>query len=208
MALLTSEITRLKYELGFNVLAIGAEPYIGITRLFENIIQPYTLSGAATTSSTSVAEAERPSVPEPRTIVLASATGFSVGDRIVIDVDGRQESATAQALSGSSLSLLLAKEHTGTYPVTVEGGESILRELLRQIAIATEKLVKAIGYAGVKKVDEIELFSPKEMMATLGAFGAIYQEREVLRQELAEAIGIDYMRRSRSSGGGASLSVY
>ena len=60
MALLTSEITRIKYELGFNVLSLGAEPYIGITQLFENVIQPYTLSGASTTSATAIVAADDP----------------------------------------------------------------------------------------------------------------------------------------------------
>ena len=122
-------------------------------------------------------------------------------------MDGRQESATAQSLSGSSLALLLALEHTGTYPVTVEGGESIIREMLKQIRTATDKLTKAIGYSGVKKVDEVEFFSPKEMSNTLGAFGAIWKERDMLRRELADLLGIVYLRETRG-GGGASLSVY
>ncbi len=207
MALLTSEITRIKYELGFNVLSLGAEPYIGITRLFENIIQPYTLAGATTTSSTTVEAAETPKIPEQRSITLASAIGFSSGDRVVVDVDGLQETATVQSLSGSSVVLLLAKAHAGTYPVTVEGGESIIRELLAQIRACTEKLTRAIGYAGVKKVDEIEFFSPKEMANTLGAFGGIYQEREVFRLELAELLGIEYLRAMRQARG-ATTSIY
>lgn len=207
MSLLTSEVTRIKYELGFNVLSLGAEPYIGITQLFENVIQPYTLSGASTTSATAIVAADDPRTPEPATLALASATGFAAGNRIIVDVDGRQESATAQSLSGSSLVLLLALEHTGTYPVTVEGGESIIRDLLRQIRIATDRLTKAIGYAGVKKVDEVEFFSPKEMNNTLGAFGAIWKERDMLRRELADLLGIVYLRETRG-GGGASLSVY
>jgi len=207
MALLTSEITRIKYELGFNVLSLGAEPYIGITQLFENVIQPYTLSGASTTSATAVAAADDPRTPEPVTLSLASATGFAAGNRIIVDVDGRQESATAQSLSGASLTLLLALEHTGTYPVTVEGGESIIRDLLKQIRIATERLTKAIGATGVKKVDEVEFFSPKEMMSTLGAFGTIWKEREAIRRELADLLGIVYLRETRGNAG-ASLSVY
>ena len=54
MALLDSEIARIKAELGVTVVGIGAEPYIGITRLFENIIQQYTTGGATTTRPTSV----------------------------------------------------------------------------------------------------------------------------------------------------------
>ncbi len=208
MALHTSEISRIKYELGFSVLSLGAEPYIGITQLFENVIAPYTLSGASTTSSTAVTAADDPRVPVPVSISLASATGFAAGDRIVVDVDGRQEIATAQALSGSSLTLMLALEHSGTYPVTVEGGESIIRELLGQIRVASAKLVKAIGTTGVKKVDEVEFFSPKEMGKILGSFGTIWEERDMLRRELAEVLGIDYLRAMRARGGGATMSVH
>jgi hypothetical protein len=208
MALHTSEITRIKYELGFSVLSLGAEPYIGITQLFENVIAPYTLSGASTTSSTTVTAAADPRVPEPVILVLASGTGFASGDRVVVDVDGRQETATAQAVSGASVSLLLALPHTGTYPVTVEGGESIIRELLRQIRAATDKLIKALGVAGVKKVDEVEFFSPSEMMKILGSFGALWQARDMLRRELAGVLGIDYLRDARGRGGGAVLSVH
>lgn len=41
MALTTAELTRIKAELGFNVLQSGAEPYIGVTLLFEQIIAVY-----------------------------------------------------------------------------------------------------------------------------------------------------------------------
>jgi len=208
MALHTSEISRIKYELGFSVLSLGAEPYIGITQLFENVIAPYTLSGASTTSSTTVVATDDPRSPEPVTLVLASGTGFASGDRVVVDVDGRQEIATAQAVSGSSLTVMLALAHTGTYPVTVEGGESIIRELLRQIRAATDKLIKAMGTAGVKKVDEVEFFSPSEMMKILGSFGALWQARDMLRRELAGVLGIDYLRDVRGRGGGAVMSVH
>lgn len=209
MSLSTSEVSRIKYELGFSVLSLGAEPYIGITQLFEQVIAPYTLSGASTTSSTVVTAATDPRTPEPVTLVLASGTGFAAGDRVVVDVDGRQEIATAQAFSGASLTLLLALAHTGTYPVTVEGGESIIRDLLRQIRAATDRLTKALGTAGVKKVDEVEFFSPSEMMKVLGSFGAIWEARDMLRRELADVLGIDYLRATRGSGGaGSTISVH
>ena len=52
MALLTSEITRIKAELGYPLLSNSAEPFVGIVAIFEQVIQPYTLAGAATTSAT------------------------------------------------------------------------------------------------------------------------------------------------------------
>ena len=54
MALTSAEVRRIRYELGYNVLAVGAEPYVGVTQLFEQVIQPYLTAGASTTSSTAV----------------------------------------------------------------------------------------------------------------------------------------------------------
>jgi hypothetical protein len=43
-----SEISRLKYETGFNLLTVGAEPYIGVTALFSQVIQPFLSEDGAT----------------------------------------------------------------------------------------------------------------------------------------------------------------
>ena len=40
MALTDVELAAVKRELGFNVLAVGAEPYIGVAALFESVIAP------------------------------------------------------------------------------------------------------------------------------------------------------------------------
>ena len=198
MSLLDSEIARLKAELGVSTLTVGAEPYIGISRLFELAIQPYTQAGAATTSATAVTAA---SAPTPVTITLASATGFSAGDRVVVDVDVRQEVATAQRLSGTSLTLLLSLAHTGTYPVTVEGGESIIREYLAQCVSLGAKMRAASANAGVKRVDEVEFFEPKGGSPMSAAFRALNAEREHWRRELCGVFGIIYPRDIRAGGG-------
>src|SRR5260221_10271484 len=98
MALLDSEIVRCRHELGYNVLSIQALPYIGITTIFDQVIQTYITSGAKTTSGSPVSAAL---VPTPQTIVLADGTGFHAGDRVINDVDGRQELVTAQSLAGA-----------------------------------------------------------------------------------------------------------
>ncbi len=54
MALLDSEIARIKAELGYNLLTTGAVPYIGVTQVFEQVIQQNVLAGAKTTSATVV----------------------------------------------------------------------------------------------------------------------------------------------------------
>lgn len=204
MSLLDSELARLKAELGISVLTVGAEPYIGITRLFELVIQPYTSAGAVTTSATAVVSAN-PAAPVALT--LASATGFASGARVVVDVDSRQELATIQSLAGSAMTVVLSLAHTGTYPVTVEGGESIIRDMLKRIATATDALTQGLASIGVKKVDEIEFFSARDMNLTLGAFGGIWRAREMLRRELAEVLGIPYMRDSKRGGAGTT-SIY
>lgn len=40
MALLDSELARIKWHLGFNLLDVGATPYIGVAAIFEQVIQP------------------------------------------------------------------------------------------------------------------------------------------------------------------------
>ena len=119
MALLDSEIARIKAELGYNLLTTGALPYIGITQVFEQVIQDNVLAGASTTSTTAVSAQ---STPTPVGITLASATGFAAGVRVVLDVDDRQETATVQSMSGSVITVQLTGVHSGTYPVTVDGG--------------------------------------------------------------------------------------
>jgi hypothetical protein len=206
MALTTSEIQRLKYELGFNVLAVGAEPYIGVAALFEQVIQPYTTAGAATTSSTTVVAASAPALT---TLTVASATGINAGDVLVVDVDSLQERATVRSISGTSVSLLLSKAHSGTYPVVVEGGETLIRDCLRKLASlglgsvgsTTSALDAVRDRAGIKRIDDVEFFdsssgSPRNEITAL---------REMWRDELASLLGIVRLNGPSS---GSSCSVY
>lgn len=200
MALLASEIARIKYELGFNLLTVGATPFIDVVAIFEQVIQPYLGAGAATTSSTAVTAAD---TPTPVTLTLASASGIATGCRLVIDVDDRQEIATLQNLSGSNATVLLSKTHTGTYPVTVEGGETIVRELLKNIAAVKSELASTFGYGALKKVDEIEFYQSGS--STL--FGKLGEQLAFWRGELAAALGLQGMW-SRRSGCGGAIAMY
>jgi len=130
MAFTDSEIARMRFELGYNVLGFDASPYIGITSVFDSVIQSSALSGAATTSAAAVSEA---TTPTPATIVVASATDLAAGVRIVVDVDSRAETVTIQHVSGTNVTAIFSKAHSGTYPVAVESGETIAREILAQI---------------------------------------------------------------------------
>ncbi len=197
MALLDSEIAQIKYHLGFNVLTIGSLPYIGHTSLFEQVIGVYTDSGAATTSATAVTAAD---TATPVTLTLASGTGFEAGARVVVDVDDRQEVVTAQNVSGTSLTLLLRLAHSGTYPVLVEGGETIIRTILRQLHNVSTQIGDAYVTAGLKRIDDIEFYGN----------GATVQAKELnslrmhWRDELASALGVPNFWRMKSGGGGAS----
>lgn len=201
MALLDSEIARCKYELGYNVLTVGADPYIGVARVFELVIQPNLLAGATTTSATVVTAVAAGALPSPVTLTLASVSGISVGDRVVVDVDSRQESATVQNIVGSTITVLLAKAHTGTYSITVERGESIVREILGRLRDIADKLgTSVIQQVGIKKVDEIEFFGGN----VYGVRREMQRMQEFWRNELASALGVCNLR----AGIGSAVAVY
>lgn len=211
MALTSSEVARLKYELGFNVLSVGAEPYIGVAALFEQVIQPYTTAGASTTSSTAVTAAD---TPTPVTLTLASPTGFAAGVAVIVDVDSRQERATVQSVSGSTITVLLAFTHSGTYPVTVEGGESIIRGILQKLqaidglsaGASAGILGAAAATAGIKKVDDIEFFGGGDGVGSgVSRFSELRRLREYWRDELASVLGIVRLDGTSSA---SSVSVY
>lgn len=212
MGLLTSEVQRIRYELGYNVLSVGADPYIGVTAIFEQVIQPYVNAGATTTSSTEVTAATSPALT---TLVLADGTGFSAGDAVIVDVDSLQERATVRSLSGSSIGVLLSKAHSGTYPVTVEGGEAIVRGILQRLqalaGLGVEGGVggamgEGIGVVGIKKIDDIEFFGGSGTW-TESQMGQLTRAREYWRDELANALGVERLNGGRS-GGGSDCSVY
>lgn len=189
-----SELRRLKAELGYNVLAAGAEPYIGVHALFEQVIQVYLTAGAATTSSTAVTAS---STPAQVSLTLALITGFSAGDSVVVDVDSRQEVATVQSVSGSTISLLLSRAHSGTYPVSVEGGETLIREDLRRLRELDDKIQATKTSAGLKSVGRgaVEWFGPSSTLTSLLSL------QTTLRDRLASKLEVVNLWRLRQSGG-------
>lgn len=200
MALLDSEISRIKWHLGFTVVGIGAEPRIDYVALFDQVIQPYVGSNATTTSSTTVAAA---STPTPVTLTLASATGFNPSDKAVIDVDSRQERVTVQSVSGSTISVILTKAHSGTYPVSVEGPDTIVRDILQRCDDAWAAYSTALSSAGLKQLGqgEIEWFEEKGSAGRLGALKATLAR---WRGELGSVLGIS----PRNRGNGGSYELY
>lgn len=206
MALLTAEIQRIKAELGYNVLTVDAEPYIGVSRLFEVAIQPYVQAGTSTTSSTSVTAA---STPTPVTLTLGSTTGVAAFAVLVVDVDSRQERATVQSVTGLTATLLLTLAHSGTYPVTVEGGETMIREWLSKLRAITDPggpLSKVPTRAGIQKVDEIT-FAINPRTGRTSSLADVLAVQEYCRDELASVLNVQRLNR-RAGGGGASLAAY
>lgn len=199
MALLDSELARCKFELGFNLIST-AQPYIGdVVSIFETIIQQYLGAGAVTTASTVVAANTGALIP----ITLTDATGFVAGQRVVVDVDEHQETVTSEKLTGAVLSLYLKKAHSGTYAVTVEGGESIVRECLQNIRDVKAKMATTFGEGPLKKVDEIEFYQAVKT----SLFGMLGDQLTFWRDELASALGLQNMWRRRQSAGSV-MSLY
>lgn len=206
MALTDSEIQRLRYEMGYPNLATAAEPYIGIVAVFEQIIQPYTLGGAATTSSTPVTAA---STPTPQSLVLVDATDFVAGAVVIVDVDTRQERATVQSVSGLSITLQLSLAHTGTYPVVLEGGESIIRDILAELRRVSDAIGNLRDRVGLKRADEVEFFGGGQTLASQGIDPMTHtlNLRNYWRDELARCLGIPRLNDPRSNGG-SEIGVY
>jgi hypothetical protein len=213
MALTDAELQRIRYELGYPNLDTAAEPYIGIAAFFSQVLQPYLLSGASTTSSTTVVEA---GTPTATSIILADATDFAAGDVVVIGVDAQQERATLQSLSGSTATVQLSLGHIGTYPVVVEGAESIIRDILKELRLissgmngSASALSAFRSRVGLKKVDDVEFFGGGSTLASQGIdpLTQLNELREFWRDELARAIGIDRLNSTRASGG-SNVSVY
>ena len=188
MALRDDEVQRIKAELGFNVMDVGAEPYISFVAIFPQVIQPYINAGAATTSSSSVTVTDP--LPNLKTLTLASATGFEAGARIWVDIDDWQEFVTVRSISGATITCLLSKPHSGTYPVTVDGGEGVVRECLKRIAEIKAEMSTVLGEGPVKKVDEVEFYN-----AGGSLFGGLGLQLQFWRDQLASALGLENMWR-------------
>lgn len=206
MALTDAEIQRIRYELGYPNLNTAAEPYIGIAAVFTQVIQPYTLGGVSTTSATPVTAA---STPTPQSLVLSDATGFSAGAIVIVDVDGRQERATIQSLSGASITVQLSLAHSGTYPVVLEGGESIIRDILAELRRVSDAIGNLRDRVGLKRADEIEFFGGGQTLASQGIDPMTHtlNLREYWRDELARCLGIPRLNAKNSSGG-SEIGVY
>lgn len=198
MPLTSGELDRIRAETGYNVLGVGAEPYIGVQALFSQVIQPYLREGADTTSSTSVTAAASGAFV---TLTVASATGISLHERIAVDVDDYLEMATVRSVSGTSVGVILKKAHAGTYPVTVDGGLQQVRECLSALYLIHQRIHGLEGTGGLKQVDEIQWYDAKGKTQ----LEILSSQLDHWRDELAARLGICRIKPGRSNGGSCSL---
>jgi len=202
LALLASEVTRIKIELGYNGLTLSALPYAfdGITAIFDQVLLPYLQAGLLTTSSTDVVAATSPT---PVALTLASVTGLAVGDRMIVDVDAAQETAHISGIAGNAVTLALQNAHTHPYQVNQEGAEAVVRERLNQCIAISARIARAGSRAGVKKADEVEFF------ASNGSQRGVIDDLRTLqahwRTELATACGCGPNINAGYGGGGSVL---
>jgi hypothetical protein len=214
VALTNAEVQTIRRELGYPNYDNAAAAYVGTEALFEQVIQPYLLGSAQTTSSTPVTAALEPT---PQTLTLASATGFAAGDVVIVDVDARQERATISHLSGTAATVQLSLAHSGTYPVVLEGVESAIRDILKELRLIAggmngnkSELTKMLSHLGIKKIEgEIEWFGGGGSLASQGIdpLTLLTKMRESWRDELASVLNIPRLN-GRNGSGGTSISVY
>jgi hypothetical protein len=191
----SDEMARIKLELGDTVLAVGAQPWIGIRSVWD-VIQTYVESSsiAPTSSSTTVSAAG------PTTITVASATGLTAGMRVQLDCDGQRETCTIRNVAGSVLSLVARKTHSGTYPVEVESALTLVRGVLSDL-ISLEQVTSLASFdsLGLRRVDEVE-------WSERGQSYWIEYGRGILRRRLATACGVGWIYTA--SRGSSALEVY
>jgi len=191
------EMARIKAEIFDNVLSIGAVPWLDVRAIYDVIQANVASSSVAPTTSATAVSAAGPTV-----LTLASVTGLASGSRVVLDVDTSREVVTVRAVTGSTISVVCAKTHSGTYPVEVESALTIVRGILADLEAIDQQERIAIPQAGVKRVDEIEFFGRSEGGS---AQTSLTQHRNALRGRLASATGLtgilrELMARVSSSG--------
>lgn len=159
MATLTDdEIKRIGAELGIDVLAPLAFPYAGAFTSYMTIIRDYVQSSsvASVTCSTTVSAAG------PTLLTPSSTTDFVALTKIVLDADAQRETVTLRAISGGQFSVVCRKAHSGTYPIEVESGLTLVRGLLADLALLEEIERDGWPSLGLKRVDEVEWFGASE----------------------------------------------
>ncbi len=219
MALRNEEIMRIKYELGMNVLTVGAEFYIAYHSVFDRAIQPY-LTDLETTSATAVTADEDGAAvvvtvaanPSTGGVSATQTTAFVVGTNVVVGVGPSRETSIVEYVdvTGLLLTMTLFNAHTGTYRVAVEGSEQIVRDCFDRLdQIKGEMLNVAPKVAGLAALTgEVEFFSSGRNNRKGGRskFEELLYQRITARRDLASALGVPYL--PDMSGGDNNFEVY
>jgi len=207
MALYSTEIDAIRYHLGYPLTRIGAEPYIGFSAVFDKAIVPY-LTDTATTSTT-VVVASTTTVPVSSLIVLTDPTGFVAGASVILDVGASQETATVQTSgSGQILCQTLLAHGPSLWIVALNGAEQIVRGILARLtSIETEMRYTAPAAGGIKSVDEIEFFGAQgnRGRGQRSKIDDLVYQRDIARNDLADAIGVPNIRNAKRGGGRMEL---
>jgi hypothetical protein len=215
VSLRAEEILRVKFALGVSVTLIGAEPYITFLAIFNVAIQPYIID-PTTTSSSVVAGSSQPTaiVVASIPVIAGSVTpAFTVGTTVTIDVGPTAEQSQILTISGTTIWVTINNSHgsNGAYPVTMAGGEQVVRDILARIATIEGQLSNfAPQSAGVEQVDEIKLYPATTTGSRRGSrdmFESLVQQREQARDDLGEAVGFPNLRTVKKSRGN-SVAIY
>jgi len=188
-------LDRIRYELGYSAVTQTGEPYIGWTLLPDTAVDNLS-SAAETTTSTEVID------HTPTALTLTSATGFVANVRVHVDVGQQREVVAVQSLSGADLTSRFDKPHSGTYPVEVESGQSMLRTLIFKLDDLRDQIQESFKTAGIKSADEVEFFGGGAVLDEL------WSQRAVWRGELASLLKLPNLNSRSSSGATSRLEAY
>lgn len=197
--LTSDEMDRVKAELGDTVVGLGAEPYLSIKAVWSLIRDNVGSSSVdPTTSSTTVSSAG------PTTLTLASVSGLSQFDKVVLDADDARETVTIRNISGSVISVVCRKTHSGTYPVEKESALTLVRGLLADLAVVRDQLNELRAGSGIKAVDDVQFFGGADGRTALDE---ARREQRRLREELASMLNVRWIL-AQARGGGGTIEVY
>lgn len=223
------DIARLKFETGYNVNAVGAELYVlnGYAAVFDAAIAPY-LVDQGTISFTQVGPYAAPQNVQLALLANPNVTGnavngppsqpntygnvFQVGSKIVVDVGPAQErDVIIQTLSGLVVTVALQNVHgqNGSYPVLLQGGEYLVRDVLARLDVINTQLKGyAPAVAGLEQADEAKFYASRRgKQGQQGVFDDLMAQRDMARRDLCALLGIENLweRRGRHGSGEASL---
>lgn len=191
------ELARIRAEVLDNVLDAGATAYFDVRGIYD-VIRTNVVSSsvAATTSTTTVSSAG------PTTLTLASVSGLTAGQKVQVDCDALRETVTVRAISGSTISVICRKAHSGTYPVEIESPLTLVRGVLSDLAqLETGSALDSLDALGLKQVDEVVFRDDIDLTR------AIERGRGVLRARLAALCGITSIYNAARNRG-STIAVY